>query len=309
MKSFFIRTFILLTLLVSSACYQTALQPTSTAIPTYTQTITPNPTDTPQPSSTPNPTYTPITMITIPTYKTKQIILKYTQSGGLGSPNALLDIFFEDHRDATPLVLYSDGQLILYQDPGRILTKNLTQAEIERLLSRVSKAGFFSVETNQQQDETDLLYNFTGRYNEIAQTDGIDYCLSVNDTNSREICIYEPYKEFLNPPIKNLFQFIDNYTASNMTRYEPDRVLLYASRDLDLYNTYAVEPTTSIPWPTDLPTLETPDEKYMYLEGDNAKEAFSLVNDSRLPLTFNEKGQDYFVFMTPVLPDEKLSQP
>jgi len=309
-KVFFI--ILVVFILISCSSSVPTAQPTSKISLTTTiqvsSTKTPNPTKKPTLEPTHTPTYTPTPWIIIPSYQTKQVILKYTRHGGaLGSPDYLFGVLLGYGRETISLVLYSDGQIIIEKYLSPILSKTLSQDEINNLLLQLDKKGFYSVETNQKHDVTDHLYNFGDQYQEGPP--GVYSCLSVNSTSSRKVCIYEPYRKFLISPMKELFQFIDDYTPSNMTLYQPDRILLFVSKGQGLYNSFISEPATGALWPSDFPPLETQKEKYIYIEGEKAIKVFSFVNRSFSPRVFSENGQDYSVFITVVFPHESLPQP
>ena len=219
-----------------------------------TSTLTESPTIQPTLTPTTFPTSTPL--VVIPPYQTKQVILKYTRSGGgLGSPESVFDSFLG--YATTKFVLYDDDQLIFQDYLKPVQTKILTKNEKEQLLSLLDKTGFYSIETNYNSDTTNPIYDFQGKYDEVKITDGITSCLSANVTISKQVCFYEPYKDFLIPKMKELFQFIYNYAPSNLTVYQPDRLLVFVSIGRDFYNSHIIEPTESIPWPSDLPSLQT----------------------------------------------------
>ncbi len=277
----------------------TLIASSKTQAPTESPTIQSTLTPTDFPTSTP--------LVVIPPYQTKQVILKYTRSGGgLGSPESVFDRFLG--YATTKFVLYADNQLIFQDYLKPIQTKILTKNEKEQLLSLLDKTGFYSIETNSDSDTTNPIYDFRGKYDLVKITDGIDSCLSANVTISKQVCFYEPYKDFLIPKMKELFQFIYNYTPSKLTVYQPDRLLVYVSKGRDFYDSFTVKSTKIIPWPSDLASLETSQEKYMYIEGKSAMKILSLFDARSQFGVFSEDGQDYSVIVTVVFPDETLTE-
>jgi hypothetical protein len=267
------------------------------------------PTQTSIPQATPTSTVTPAPLLQIPSYTTKQVVLLFTHSrAGLGGPEEYFDIFFGNAapRETTKLVLYSDGQLILQRPTQPSVTKILTEDEINQLLFRLDELGFHTIETNQKHDDTDLLYDFGGRYLEVGVTDGSFSCLSIRDNR---LCYYNPYEDFVMPQAKILFQFISSYTPKNTTLYEPDRIMLFISQGKDLYNLFEELSMISIPWSSELSPLQTAQENYVYLEGEHAQIFYTLVNESTKPMIFSENGIDYSVLSAVVLPHEVISQP
>jgi len=168
----------------------------------------------------------------------------------------------------------------------------------------MSKKGFYTLETNQNHDETDKLYYFGNQYQQVY--DGLIYYLSVQGNHSRTICYYGPYKDFLIPEAKDLFQYFEDYPSSGMTPYKPDRILLAIFKDIDLLST--TEQSISITWPSNLPTLETSDEKFMYLEGKDAAQVFSFFSHSSHMTFLDELGNSYSVSIHVVLPHHNLLQ-
>ncbi len=299
--------------LVSCSSNVPTVQTTSTddlsaLVPTITIVAT-SATQTSTPQATSTPTATPTPLIQIPPYITKQVILKYTHSrAALGGPDEYFDVFFENDspRERTELVLYSDGQLILQKTPQLSITKFLTEDEINQLLYHLDELGFRMIDTNQKHDDTDLLYDFGGRYLEVGVTDGAYSCLSVRDN---KICYYDPYEDFVMPQVKILFQFIDGYTPDNTTLYEPDRILLFVSQGQELFNSFVEQSKASTSWSPKLPPLEASQEKYIYLEEEHAQIFFVLADKSTEPMIFSENGRDYSVLSVVVLPHENISYP
>jgi hypothetical protein len=167
----------------------------------------------------------------------------------------------------------------------------------------MNKRGFYTLETNQNHDETDKLYYFGNQYQLVY--DGPIYYLSMNGSQPRTICYYGPYKDFLIPEAKDLFQYFEDYVPGGMTPYKPDRILLAIFKGADS----TTEQSTSITWPSDLPALETPDKKFMYLEGKNAAEVFSFFRHSPDMTFLDERGYSYTVSVHVVLPHHNLLQP
>ena len=235
---------------------------TATVIPTQTK-LTP----TQVPTKTSTPTLTPL-----PPYSTKQVLLGYTING-FHSP---YEIFFSDPSlTHSRLVLYTDGQLIIEGTPYQ--QKTLSVEEINQLLSKLETLGFFTIESNQQHDPTDQLYNFGGQYESVGVTDGQNICVSVNADKARQLCVYEPYMQFLVPKMTNILKFMDEYQPKGMSLYYPDRILLWvqAGRNSDDNEL----PQDAIPWIETSLSLETPRGKVIYADGETAKELYALYGD------------------------------
>jgi hypothetical protein len=257
--------------------------PTATFIPIPSQTLTP--TKTPTPSITPTPTYPP--------YPVKDVIFKYGYEGG---DHGIFDPLVNSHLPK--LILYSDGLLLIKKDS--FLQKVLTEQEIHSFLSQIEQRGFDTIDTNQQHDLTDKLYNFSNGYE--SAFDGRYLCVS---TETKNICAYEPVIDNVIPTMKNIFKFLDSYLPSNMTPYQADRILLQIIEGSD-YIPQEYRPS-QIEWADDLPTLqETPT---LFVNGKTATKIFALFDYSESWKIVTYKDKEYTVFARPVLPHEVISQP
>ncbi|MFN8384147.1 MAG: hypothetical protein U0V02_19585 [Anaerolineales bacterium] len=268
----------------------TIISPTLPQLPTLT--ITPSSIPTLflsfTPSANPYPTFPP--------YSTKQVIFSYIVYGS----NSSFDMALKDGSPSSRIIIYSDGQLIISGKPYR--QKQLSKEEINWLLSQLENMGFYSLETNQQHDTTDLLYDFKGQFEETY--DGLYFCIADNIKN-REVCIRDHLREFLIQPMKDILQFLDNYEPKNMSVYNADRLLLDIEARPPTW--YIVDNPEVIPWSDVFPSIETDKWKLLYVDGDKAKQIFSLYGyqqDGRF-VTFN--GVKYYVIVRPVLPHEILS--
>jgi hypothetical protein len=88
------------------------------------------------------------------------------------------------------------------------------------------------------------------------------YYVWVNEKQSRLICFYQPGRDFLVPQMKNVLKLLGNYAPNNLTKYQPDRILLVVAKGA---NAFTSESATSVPWPADLPHLETAAKRNRYL--------------------------------------------
>jgi hypothetical protein len=264
--------------------------------PTIIATATSIPTKTPLPTISPTATITPL-----PIYNTKQVIFDYNVAGGLSD----YYMFFEPTflRSYPKIILYSDGQMII---PGEIYRqKVLSSSEIKLFLSRLDGLGFYSLESNQAYDPTDKLYNFEGKYEEVGVIDGLEYCILVNSNKSRKLCVQESYLQFLIPKMKNILQYLDKYKPAGMTPYYPDRILVSVQNGRHLYDENS--PATAVPWNEKFPSLETLDQKITYVDGDVAKEIYTLFDNVYEPKIFIQNGQEFTVSLSIILPHEKVT--
>jgi hypothetical protein len=283
----------LLLILCISACTGESLSPAVT--PALTQTETPliipsSPTDT--------PISTPTQSVEIRPYQKKQIILDYYDVGWHTMFDGIID------WSHSSLVLYTDGQLIVSR--GGYFQKRLSQHEIDWLLSQIEGFGFFEIETAQY-DEENPIYDFGGKYERVY--DGIHYCLLTNLEIEKKVCAAEHYFEYLIPQMKELLKFLDEYEPEGLTPYTPDRILLYVEAGRPSYYLEGNLPDTSIPWPDNLPSLETEDYTYIYADYEEAVEIYNLFENKVSTLVFLQDGKEYTVEIAVVLPHEILSQP
>lgn len=257
--------------------------------------LLPLPSNTPKPPNTviPKPTQTPIAIATsTPSYPLKKVFLDYT-TGGYHTP---YELYYADYgmEGWSTLVLYTDGQLII---PGKTFQqKILPKEEIDQLFSQLETLGFFSL-------TQDKLYDF-GNQEPPRIYDGTTYCVVTAGERKQNLCAYEPHESFLAPEMKNVLQFLNNYQIKGMTPYFPDRILLWARKGRSPY----VEnlPENAVLWNENFPTLETPDEKILYAEGDDAKEIFALFDNKVSTIVISQNNVEYTVSIDIVLPHEQL---
>lgn len=267
---------------------------TATAIATSTLLATQTriaPTEIPS-----TPTFTPF-----PPYHSKKVIFEYYIVG----QQSYFDAFYADCCQLPRIILYDDGQMLVN---GR--QKVLSSDEIKVFLSKLDAFGFFTLESNQQHDLTDKLYDFGNNYQEV--NDGLKYCILVNAEKTTNLCAREDYMQYLIPNMKTIFKYLDKYKPTGLTPYYPDRILLSIepvdSNSSDL-------PATATPWDNRFPSLEfSPPQKYlydnsppiMYIEGDMAKEIYIFITNSPDSDVFTQNGKQYRVQLDVVLPHETV---
>jgi hypothetical protein len=269
-------------------------------VPTIVPSVTPEPSSTATLTPTkirPTRTFAPtLTLTPFPAYPNKQVVFEYNMTGG----HSVYDFFFAGAPSWSRLVLYSDGQMII---PGKTYTqKMLSPDEVKQFLSRLEALGFYSIESNQQHDTSDKLYNFGNNFEESY--DGLSDCIVVNAEKSRELCVYEPAMEYLVPKMKNILRFLDKYEPAGTTPYSPDRLLVWIQSGRDPNNENL--PNDAIPWPDNLPSLDI-FSSISYVDGETAKEIYSLFEDTNAGKVFTQDGKEYTMYIYVVLPHEKLS--
>lgn len=263
----------------------------STVVEVPAQTIVKS-TSTPRPIETSTATHS---------YPVKQVLLNYTEGGF----HTAYEIYYVDYgMDGwSKLVLYKDRQLIIPGNPYQ--QKVLSKDEVNQLLTKLESLGFYNIESNQQHDASDKLYNFGNQYHGVS--DPRWYCVLIIKDESRELCEWEPYKKFLVLEMKNILKFLDAYQVEGMTPYYPDRILLWVrtGRSPDVENL----PEEAVPWDGKFSPLETSSEKIMYFQGDEAKEIFALFGNEESIMVFTQDGIEYTVSIDVVLPHQQLLLP
>jgi hypothetical protein len=221
-------------------------------------------------------------------------------------------VFFapESCCSITKLALYEDGQMILAGEGETYQQKTLSADEMDRFLSKLDALGFYLLESNQQHDPTDKLYDYGSNYQDVS--DGLKDCLLVNAGQSRNLCVSESDRQYLIPEMKKILKYVDTYQPAGMTAYDPDRILLtIQAADPSVDNPPAV------PWPEHFPSLDpsTPgryvagtDSQVLYLEGDLAKKIFHFFEGAHIQAV-SQDGDEYILFLRVVLPHEALTNP
>ena len=266
-----------------------------THIATTPPTLTPIPTLIPTKEFSPTPT----SLLYFPPYPTKQFALDYCVSGWHGN----FDLFTNQQCWPT-LILYTDGQMII---PGETYEqKFLSETEINQLFAQLESKGLYTIETNQNHDPTDKLYNFGNHYEQIS--DGPYYCIVVrNVERDRTLCAHGPQREYLIPEMKNLLEFLDQYQLEGAAQYYPDRILLNVATGR---NPYIQDlPKQAIPWPGHFPSLETAEFDTIYADGDMALEIYALFDNTDSFRVFTQGGKEYTLEIDLVLPHEELTLP
>lgn len=254
-----------------------------------------------EPPST--PTFTPF-----PIYHNKGVVFNYLVSGN----QADWDSFFDPPSGniVTRLVLYDDGQLLIAGVDETYKQKILSPTEINSFLLKLEALGFYSLESNQQHDQTDRLYNFGNNYQESAG--GLRYCVSMNTDKSRTLCVREPYTQFLIPKMKDILQYLDEYQPAGMTPYYPDRILVDIQSDTDP----SVANPPAISWDEHFPSLEYDPNRFtsgtsnqvVFIDGAMAREIHLFFEGEDMKVV-TQNGEEYVVWIRVLLPHEKVKNP
>ncbi len=261
-----------------------------------TSTLTSTPTRI-QPTELPStPTFTPF-----PPYHTKKVVFEYYIVG----QQSYFDMFYADCCQLPKIVLYDDGQMLVAGGQ-----KVLSADEINKFLSKLDALGFFLLESNQQYDPTDKLYDFGNNYQEI--NDGLKFCILVNAERSRNLCVQDDYMQYLIPKMKAILKYLDGYKPADLNPYYPDRILL-SMRPADPNSDDLSATATS--WDNRFPSLDFPPPRtyeydtppsIIYVEGDMAKEIYTFITNSHSHGVFIQDGKKYIVEVDVVLPHETI---
>jgi hypothetical protein len=242
------------------------------------------------------PTRTP-RVTPFPPYPLKQVLFNYATIGWHSS----FDLYFTDYF-WPQLVIYTDGQIII---PGRqTQQKMLSKDEIDYFFARLESLGFYSVETNQEHDPTDKLYNF-GNDPFYEVDDGLSYCIFSKGDKLRDLCVREPYQEYLIPQMRSILEFLDYYRPGGMSLYYPDRLLVHIEVGRSIYLDDPAQEATL--WPEHLSSLKTMGDNILYFQGNNAKDVFELFGRSGGMKVFVENGVEYTLYFDIVLPHQEVT--
>jgi hypothetical protein len=163
--------------------------------------------------------------------------------------------------------------------------------------------GFYSLESNQAHDPTDKLYVFGNNYEQAF--DAYMYCIVINANKSRKLCVYEPGIPYLIPRMKNILKYLDGYEPAGLTTYYPDRILLWVQPGRNPDDDKL--PTTAIPWPENLPPIGISKENITYIDGNTAKEIYTLFDSTNAGKVFTQNGNEFTVYINVILPHEEVS--
>ncbi len=289
---------------ILSSCKRQGEQPSvfSTNTPAPSAMVAPTQTLI-RPTETPKLALTP-TVTLIPPYLTKQPLLDYFYIGGLSDFNFYLA---NSTDELTKLVLYSDGQIIILRG-DTYQQKILSIDEMNQFFSKLEALGFYTIQSNQEHDETDQLYNFGGKFSEVGVTDSPQFCILVTRDQSRDLCVSELYLDYITPQMRSILDFLNNYEPHGLTPYVPERILLRIEEGRNEDDDNLTQ--NSIPWTEssfsiDLNCGKKICTKIVYVEGEKAKELFMLYGDKGH--VFTQNGKEYTVYIRAVLPHEEIT--
>jgi hypothetical protein len=289
----------LVTLILLSACVQTApLIPASVTVESPAATIsvetnTPRPSLTHWPSRTPCPTPTEWVKI----YPTKKALLIHGDS----SRNEYTLNFIEwgDFYVEPYLILYEDGQLMFGTGSS---VKQLSPAETDEILIKLEQLGFFQIQANSAAD----LLKGTQNPIYIYPTEGLpapisvwpEIELTVQGSKSNAISYRREWENYLIQPMKEIISYLNSLSSAGAAPYQPDRLLVVPREIEDI-----PEGETVIPWPEAVTSPLQRSYLGLYLEGKEAS-AFYRAAGENLFGYFRFEGKNYEVYLRPILPHE-----
>ena len=177
-------------------------------------------------------------------------------------------------------------------------------------MSKLEQLGFYTIESNQEHDPSDKLYNFGNNFQ--PSSDGLWDCILVAAEKSRELCVREMEIQYLIPEMKKILQYIDEYKPAELTPYVPDRILLTV-QTADTSTDYP----PAIPWDDSFPSLESlPRLPFLYapnptvfFDGDVAKDIFLLFKGTDGRILVSQNGKEYIIDIRVLLPHESVKNP
>ncbi len=268
-------------------------QPTQTLTrwPTLTPSLTPSQTLTRQPTTTPvpSPTY-------IKTYPLKEVWIEYGLGRSFSSYFEAVDPIY--NFPIATFIIYSDNQILISHPGSPILQKKLSNAEVCGILNELDSLGLYEINSPGYNADDPI---YLGKGKEDWPYDAPFYSLTVNGENVKRFSVYEPMKEFVIQPVKDIMNFLEQVQPSGMAPYQPDRLAVAVMGGRDFFEN--PEELVAAPWPEHLIALKEAVNGGFYLEGKDAARVYKLLNGADGKL-FEDQGMEYSVFIRPILPHE-----
>lgn len=269
----------------------------ATIRPTLTETIPPYLTPTIENTRKPTPTQL------VDSYPHKEVWISYEYASG---DHYEYEVFL-GIRNFPKLILYTDGQLILFnQDKLPIQTKMLSPDEICDLFMKLETLGLSKIQTNGTGGLDDPIYQNTTGLEQFY--DAGTTILYINGSVPRHYAVYDPYKDHAVKAILNIIAFLNQYTPNNLKPYHADRLSVFVREDRDTYlQAYpSLKDIKPIPWPADATPLSQNNEGRLTLTGKSASYIFDLTGGYPMENSglFVDRGVEYLVVLKPILPDD-----
>ncbi|MEK6256737.1 MAG: hypothetical protein N2C13_05400 [Chloroflexota bacterium] len=255
-------------------------------------------------------TATPSPSSWVTPFPNEAIFLQYGLYGGDGG-NA-----FDDYhgRDTPKLIVYTNGMAIQRIDlisPWSYLfvTSQLSEVELCNLQRAIASPKLPEFDPYAWVNYGHPLYNFddTATFFDGAPVD----VYQLNGDPSLFLSIEMAHFNYLISDVKEIIEFVESYTLTDTTTYEPHTILLWIEEGRGL----ADENEIPEGWPVSLPSLESlyasrveaPRRfraSHVVLEGSLAQRVGSLFNDEMKGMLFSEDGRLFYTIMRPLLPHE-----
>lgn len=201
-------------------------------------------------------------------------------------------------------ILYADGQLVIRTADG-YREAQLSEDEVNDLLSRIVNTGFFQVQGDGSEREHDPIYAVPPDY---LPPDGVPHREIM--VLQKRVVIDGALFEYLIPEVRDAWHILTDYTPASTVAYIPTafELWIYEVHADELspedYRPTPVPPTME--WPTDLPALRG-------LVADEGIARVTLSDESVLALTqlfptlpssrvVTQEGSEYLVGACPGLP-------
>ncbi len=239
----------------------------------------------------------------VDTYPHKQIWFSYTHSSGA---HYIYEMYLSGYINFPTLVLYSDGQIILFHDKQPIRTKMLSPDEICSLFITLESMGLSKIQTNGTGDLDDPIYQSPTKLTDVSDDGATE--LYINGITPRRYVVTDHNKDYAVKAILNIFAFLNLYEPRDLLPYHADRLYVFVSPGQEVFlqmygETQAMKP---LPWPGDATPLSQNDQGTMYLEGEAASKVFDLIG-SYYGLggkVFVDQVVEYTVVIKILLPNE-----
>ena len=238
-------------------------------------------------------TQTPAPEFDSTTPSSDEVLISYTRnaSDGMDEMSACLAA-----NGIYRFVLYGDGHLIMF-DGVQYLETNISQAEIDELLSEIEATGFSSISGDGDQ------------YTQNSPPSFIDPWGGSITLNEKTITITPGQSDYLVEPVIQTLDIIENYRPQHLELYAPESITLWVYRDEDIVLGTA-NPTPESPvleWSVDQIDLnkllvDPATSKPQVITGDSSSFLMGQLKHVPAVRRVEQNGQTYLVVLCPNIP-------
>jgi hypothetical protein len=206
--------------------------------------------------------------------------------------------------------LYTDGTLIVYQGES-FQTKTLAKNETCELLNRISRLGFYKLETDGGDYKSSPIYANLPP-DQAPLVDAAYEYLIVNWHTPKSLWVYDAIKEYAIAPVKNILNIFRSYVPAGMQPYVPDRLALFVQPGRATAELAAQEAAR---WPAGAPALreaalrggagQEAGQGVLYVDGFMAGSVYNQFPAPYIWRVFSDQGQEYSVMARPIFPHER----